>query len=111
MRASRAYVSGLSQFYEETNMIQVRFQLVGVKYRQQEFTQAKVCINDVLQLMPEPNNVHDPKAIAIYKGGIQIGYVPRKDNQSIHAHVMAGQATCKVEAAWSMGCAVLVELP
>lgn len=92
-------------------MTQAHFEVTGVKYRLQDFVKANVCINDVLRLVPEPTNQFDPHAIAVFKGDIQIGYVPRKDNKDIHAYVQAGLATCKVEAAWPMGCTVVVEMP
>lgn len=92
-------------------MTQARFELAGINYRLQEFQKANVCINDELRLMPEPDNQFDPNAIAVYKGDIKIGYIPRRENKPMLAYVAAGQATCKVEAAWPGGCTVCVEMP
>ena len=89
---------------------EIRFQLAGVQYRQLDFKQANVMIQDQLRLMPEPNNVYDSNAIAVYKGDIHIGYVPRKDNKGMLASVAAGKATCVVEAAMSTACWVKVEI-
>jgi len=90
-------------------MIQSRFELAGIHYRLQDFQRANVCINDELRLVPESTNVYDPNAIAVYKGDILIGYVPRRENKALYPHAAAGKVTCKVEAAWPGGCTVCVE--
>lgn len=92
-------------------MTQARFELAGIVHRQPVFQQANVRINDELQLTPEPDNPYDPNAIAVYKGNVLIGYVPRRENKAIYPYVMAGSATCKVEAAWPFGCTVCVDMP
>jgi len=92
-------------------MTQAHFELAGVEYRLQDFQRANVCINDVLALQPEPTNQYDPNAIAVYKDKTLVGYVPRRETKGMYAYVMAGQVTCKVEAAWSTGCTVCVEMP
>lgn len=42
-----------------------------------------------LDLVLEPQNPHDPFAVAIYWDGLQIGYMPREDNQISNA-ILAG---------------------
>ncbi|OUO64333.1 hypothetical protein B5F70_05510 [Collinsella sp. An268] len=37
----------------------------------------KVNERDYVRLQPEPNNKHDPFAVAIYKGSRKVGYVPK----------------------------------
>ena len=39
--------------------------------------------NDTLQLVPEPENPHDNQAVKVMRNGIQLGYVPRRDNTAI----------------------------
>lgn len=92
-------------------MTQARFELSGIKYRLQEFTQAQVKLGDNLRLVPEPDNPYDPDAIAVYKDNLKIGFVPRRENKPIKPYVAAGKATCVVEAVTSAGCWVLVEMP
>lgn len=91
-------------------MTEIRFRVAGVDYRHAEFRQAKVALQDQLRLMPEPTNVYDSNAIAVYKGDFHIGYVPRKDNVSISAYVAAGKVTCVVEAVTPTDCWVKVEI-
>jgi len=92
-------------------MTQAHFELAGVEYRLQDFQKANVCINDELALRPEPTNQFDSNAIAVYKGTLLVGYVPRRENKPIYPYAMAGQVKCVVEAAWSTGCTVRVEMP
>lgn len=42
---------------------------------------------EYLYLQKEPNNPHDPYAIAIYKEGLKIGYIPRPINQELYNKV------------------------
>lgn len=42
-----------------------------------------LCPNDTLQLIPEPENPHDNQAVKVMWKGIQLGYVPRRDNTAI----------------------------
>lgn len=92
-------------------MTHARFELAGVKYRLQAYTQANVKLTDVLRLVPEPQNPHDPSAIAVYKGDIHIGYVPHREIKGIHPYATAGTAACEVEAATPLSCWVRVDLP
>jgi hypothetical protein len=39
--------------------------------------------NDRLQLVPEPENLHDNQAVKVMWNGDQLGYVPRRDNTAI----------------------------
>lgn len=39
--------------------------------------------DDILQLVPEPENQHDEQAVKVMHGGNQLGYVPRRDNTAI----------------------------
>lgn len=36
-----------------------------------------------LRLVPEPDNPYDPHAVALYKGKVKIGFVPRDHNQTL----------------------------
>ena len=42
---------------------------------------------DRLSLIREPSNVHDERAIEVYKGGVKIGYIPKRYNPVI-ANIM-----------------------
>lgn len=89
-----------------------QFEVAGVKFRTADFRKAQVNRGDRLTLKPEPDNKHDPLAIAILKDGIQIGYVPRTHNQQIHEAVTKrpDDVGCCVDAAWASGCWVVVNI-
>lgn len=85
-------------------MKRTQFEIAGVGFRLESFTQAALHRNEVLMLKPEPTNKFDPLAIAVYKGDLHIGYVPRTHNKQIIEQVKAGKAQCFVETCWQDGC-------
>lgn len=76
----------------------IQFALAGVSFRRGNFRDAALAVGDVLDLKPEPENKFDPHAIAVYKGALHIGYVPRDWN-----HALCGVTQCRVEAATKHG--------
>lgn len=44
-------------------------------------------------LMPEPDNAHDPNSIRVDVSGVTVGYIPRKDTGRVHDLLNEG-ATC-----------------
>lgn len=46
-----------------------------------------------LALMAEPDNPHDPEAIAVYFNGTKLGYVPSEDNEAISMMFFYGHAS------------------
>lgn len=71
----------------------IQFALAGVSFRRGNFKDAMLAVGDVLDLKPEPENKFDPNAIAVYKGTLHIGYVPKDWN-----HALRGTTQCCVEA-------------
>jgi hypothetical protein len=53
----------------------------------------------LLKLVRQPNNEHDPRAIAIYRNGQMLGYLPMRDNKVLSA-LVDGKAPleCLVQA-------------
>lgn len=50
-------------------------------------------------LRPEPDNAHDPNAVAVYIKGLQVGYLPRAQAARVgRAMASAGLASVKVRA-------------
>ena len=47
-------------------------------------------IGTPLSLKAEPENPYDPDAVAIYYQGLQIGYVPKAENELIHKFLNLG---------------------
>jgi len=40
-------------------------------------------VGDVLELAREPDNPHDPNAVAVHWRGHKLGYVPRRENAAL----------------------------
>lgn len=38
---------------------------------------------DALRMVREPDNPYDANAVALYAGGIKLGYIPKKENTSL----------------------------
>lgn len=38
---------------------------------------------DVLRMVREPENSYDANAVALYAGGVKLGYIPKKENTSL----------------------------
>lgn len=38
---------------------------------------------DALHMVREPANPYDPNAIALYAGGVKLGYIPKKENTTL----------------------------
>lgn len=84
----------------ETKKLRVyAFEVAGVRYRMGAYRNAKITAGDPLRFVLEPENPHDPKAIALYKDKWHIGYVPRVWNEGVGAllkDVGAEGVTCVV---------------
>jgi hypothetical protein len=93
-------------------MITTQFEVSGIKFRFEQFTKAQVARGDRLTLKLEPTNQFDPNAIAVYKGDVQIGYVPRSHTKHIRDDLKARPEDigCTVDAAWRAGCWVVVNI-
>jgi hypothetical protein len=59
-----------------------RFFVAGVRHHAPELV-PQLTVGLELQLAPEPDNPHDPCAVAIHFAGWRIGYVPRERNKTI----------------------------
>lgn len=51
------------------------YNLVGMKYRGTEAIVAAMAHGAPLLLLREPDNPHDPAAVAVHAGGLHVGYV------------------------------------
>ena len=54
--------------------------LAGFRYHAAAEVWHALRIGDVLELVREHHNPHDPKAVAVAWRGRKLGYVPRRDN-------------------------------
>ena len=71
----------------------IMFMLAGGFYRseeEQEQIASLVPGESAVDLIPEPDNEHDPNAIAVYFEGTHLGYVPKEHNKGL-GDIMAGK--------------------
>ncbi len=51
------------------------YTMVGMKFRGTEAIVAAMMAGESLTLQREPNNAHDPNAVAVYSGELHVAYV------------------------------------
>lgn len=72
------------------------FRVVGEKYRKENFKELaeymQIDESETValqtQLVCQPNNPHDPKAVAVTLGGYLIGFLPRYEAEPLHDYLM-----------------------
>ena len=57
--------------------------LAGFQYYHGKQVWAEMHEGDTLELVREPQNVHDPRAVRVEWHGIKLGYVPRRENEAV----------------------------
>ncbi|MHB1246627.1 MAG: HIRAN domain-containing protein [Sulfuriferula sp.] len=57
--------------------------LAGFQYYRGKQVWAEMHEGDTLELVREPQNVHDPRAVRVEWHGIKLGYVPRRENEAV----------------------------
>ena len=77
---------------ESSNGEVVKFPVVGLSYdRRAEIWRVVPLLADPdIQLRAEPDNEHDPNAVAVYLGDYHAGYLPKNLAPKMSAHLQAG---------------------
>jgi hypothetical protein len=75
--------------------------IVGTKYRGPAAlgALARLRPGDRLRLVREPDNPHDPDAVAVYSGTMHIGYIPRGVDRDIADRIMSADGVAAVVTA------------
>lgn len=77
-------LAALSAFGQTTGRILLQSSpLAGFQYYEGKALWEQMRIGDVLTLVREPDNSHDPLAVRVEWKGNKLGYVPRRENQAI----------------------------
>ncbi len=69
-----------------------RFCIAGFRYYEGPGLVTRLRSGDPLILRAEPDNPHDPRAVAVYCGRHKLGYVPRRKN-AVLSRLLAQGAT------------------
>ena len=65
--------------------------IAGFQFHQGDAIWPRLTVGAALKLVREPNNTHDPDAVAVYFQGDQLGYVPRAENSAIAGMLDRGE--------------------
>ena len=65
--------------------------VAGAKHREADVASAELAPGERLELRREPENEHDPNAIAVHGGGAHLGFVPRELAEEIAPALDAGE--------------------
>lgn len=65
--------------------------LAGSQYYAVSTVWPEIRVGDALDLVREPDNRHDSRAIRVEWRGHKLGYVPRADNRAVAAAMDAGE--------------------
>jgi len=65
--------------------------VAGFQYHQGELFWEELTVGDQLQQSREPDNPYDENAVAIYREGIKLGYLPRVENIAVARMMDKGQ--------------------
>ncbi|HUF19296.1 MAG TPA: HIRAN domain-containing protein [Burkholderiales bacterium] len=57
--------------------------LAGFQFHEGKRLWAQLNIGDTLEMVREPDNPHDPRAVRIDWRGYKLGYLPRRENQAV----------------------------
>lgn len=57
--------------------------LAGFQYYHGKQVWGEMREGDALELVREPDNAHDPRAVRVEWHGIKLGYVPRRENEAV----------------------------
>ena len=66
--------------------------LAGFRYYEARASIAQMSVGEPLDLVREPGNPHDPRAIRVEWRGRKLGYVPRASNAALAWAMDAGEA-------------------
>lgn len=66
-----------------TNILLNKFYVAGFQYYDGPSIICDIQAGERLTLMAEPGNSYDKFAVAIYREGVMLGYVPRTDNKHL----------------------------
>lgn len=59
------------------------FHIAGFQFHDGALVLSQLKAGDTLELVPEPDNPHDPEAVAIKFNGTMLGYVPGDQNGAL----------------------------
>ncbi len=65
--------------------------LAGFQYHAGKVLWERMAVGDTLSLIREPDNPHDARAVRVEWQGVQLGYLPRAENDAVAAALDRGE--------------------
>lgn len=65
--------------------------LAGFQFHAGEALWQRLRVGDALELIREPDNPHDARAVRVEWRGVQLGYLPRAENEAVAAAMDHGE--------------------
>ena len=82
-QASLLFLAAFSVQAQNIQFLVQNSPLAGFRYGEAAEIWPQLQQGDVLDLVPEPDNQHDPNAVRVEWRGRKLGYVPRRQNEAI----------------------------
>jgi hypothetical protein len=88
----------------------VAFYVAGLKYQGPSalLVASNLEHGQLLKLVPEPDNEHDPNAVGLVVDNVRIGYIPNHGLRCSRCWKAYSLKDCKCEAEWSPGLATCI---
>lgn len=89
--ASLLLVLTLAAHAESVKLLVQSSPLAGFQYHAGETVWDDLKVGDTLELVREPDNAHDARAVRVVWRGQQLGYLPRAENEAVAAAMDRGE--------------------
>lgn len=88
---SLLWVLSLAVHAESVKLLVQSSPLAGFQYHAGEALWARLQVGDALDLIREPDNPHDARAVRVEWRGVMLGYLPRAENEAVAAALDRGE--------------------
>ena len=94
MRSTLASLLVVLSFAVQAQTVKLLVQnspLAGFQYHAGEILWERMQVGDALELVREPDNPHDARAVRVEWRGVKLGYLPRAENEAVAAAMDRGE--------------------
>lgn len=88
---SLLWLASLAAQAQEVKILVQSSPLAGFQYHAGPRLWERLRVGDALQLVREPANPHDARAVRVDWQGVQLGYLPRAENEAVAAALDRGE--------------------
>jgi hypothetical protein len=88
---SLCWIASLAVQAQEIKILVQNSPLAGFQYHAGTVLWERLQVGDTLTLVREPENAHDSRAVRVEWRGVQLGYLPRAENEAVAAAMDRGE--------------------